>query len=149
MFSLIFNKNRGWNLYRSCLYLESHEVAFHNFHFHEQFYINIDHVKVLYKCKTPIAMEVWDLNKDQLFQQSVNFNSDNLPRAEWLNLWQGFKCFGSAQTETSGEIEKCPNVQVRYQCIDGSVDLQGSVLNLQNGQRIFFLNICKVLFLLQ
>ena len=69
-------------------------------------------------------MEVWDLNKDQYFQQSVNFNSDNLPRAEWLNLWQGFKCFSSAQTETINEVEKCPNVKIRYQCIDGSIDLQ-------------------------
>ena len=74
-------------------------------------------------------MEIWDIDRNDTFKQSDNFNSDGLPRAERLNLWEGFRCTQGAQTETEleGGISKCPNVKVRYQCIDGAIDLQGRI----------------------
>ena len=83
--------------------------------------------KVFYKCKTPIGMEVYDLEKNQTFVPSVNFNSDGLPKPEKFNLWDGFVCTAAGQTGDVMEIEKCPDVKIRYQCIDGVIDLQGRI----------------------
>ena len=41
--------------------------------------------QVFYRCKTPIAMEVWDINNNQTYVDSKNFNSDGLPKAEKFN----------------------------------------------------------------
>ena len=64
-------------------------------------------------CRTPIDWEVFDLNNNQTFVQSVNFNSDGLPRAQTFNLKEGFLCSDSAQTETGEDISSCPNVKIR------------------------------------
>ena len=76
-------------------------------------------------CRSPIDWEVFDKNNNQTFVQSVNFNSDGLPRAQTFNLKEGFDCTDSAQTETLGEIAMCPDVKIRYLCSENAIDFQG------------------------
>lgn len=94
---------------------------------HEQF-SNSHRYRKLYlagACRTPIDWEVFDKNNNQTFVQSVNFNSDGLPRAQTFNLKEGFVCSDSAQTETGGDISMCPDVKIRYLCSENALDFQG------------------------
>lgn len=80
------------------------------------------------RCHTPIAMEVRDVVTNETFKGSSNFNQDGLPTPEIFNLWEGFKCTNAGQPDVNPEDVGCSDYEVRYQCLNNVIDLQGNVL---------------------
>ena len=42
-------------------------------------------------------------------------------------MYEGFKCTTAAQTDTPDGKPACPDVEIRYLCLDGVVDIQGNI----------------------
>ena len=78
-------------------------------------------------CMNPIAMEAMDKETGEIFTGSKDFSGDGVASPENFNLYQGFKCTNAAQPNTPDGRPSCPDVKIRYLCLDGVVDIQGRI----------------------
>ena len=82
-------------------------------------------------CAAPIDIEVRDMEKLRLFENSAAENVDGLPSATYMDAEQGFLCNNTMQSLPG---ITCPNTQVRYRCLPNVQMIKGRIFTQIHGR---------------
>lgn len=82
-------------------------------------------------CAAPIDIEVRDMEKLRMFENSAAENVDGLPSATYMNAEQGFLCNNTMQSLPG---ITCPNTQVRYRCLPNVQMIKGRIFTQVHGR---------------